>query len=826
MKFPIHLPIPFQCILVSDLNGAHVGYNCPAQVLSFQTLPSFPQQYPCCEDCGVTHECYQCQPKNPDYFHEQNSCYDSDSFGFDHCQPPQYTVNHPIFNAHNDLLNANNDLLNSQNEITIAQNKLMDQLTSMCAMVGQFIQRKQEEKRIEEEQTAKAQNLKIPVCYDDDDDCNSTITPNEPVDSLSIRDEHLNTISATESDKFIKSCVENLVPNPCESEGENSYDVHACFTTFSNVLFDADDESDSKSLLNRDSSIISSSSKIDSLLDEFAGELTLLKSILPGIDETDCYHEDEIRFTERLLYDNSSPCPPEEFVSENSNPNTASFFASPIPNEDSDSLMEEIDLSYTPDDPMPPSIEDDDYDSERDILILKELPSNYSLSLSEILRVNVICKTILDGLMGPPRFRCAKSGIRTSWNEFSIAMASAVICLSKGQRFNFSKYIFDSLVRNVDRSSKFYMYPCFIQLIIQNQVGDLSTHTTRFISPALTQKVFASMRRVGKGFSGVEIPLFEGMIADRQPAEEDLVAEQVQVDAAAVATVEENVAENGEDFPANFQQVLDICSALIRHVEHLERDNVSQKLESVKLKARVKKLEKTNKVKSSKFRRLRKVGASRRVESSDDMEDVFNQGRMMNEDEGFELVKDADIADTEGRQADKQAKIYNIDLDHSLKDKGKGIMVETPKPMKKKDQIELDAEYARKLHEEINKDDAEFNKDIDWDTAMDHVNRKSSNNPQYIKRYQGIKKRPQTESKAHKNTMIYLKNTTGYKMDFFKGMSYADICLIFQSRFDENMRFLFKSREKMEEEDEKIIKSINETPTQKASKRRKLNEEA
>nr|GFA99996.1 hypothetical protein [Tanacetum cinerariifolium] len=132
----------------------------------------------------------------------------------------------------------------------------------------------------------------------------------------------------------------------------------------------------------------------------------------------------------------------------------------------------------------------------------------------------------------------------TSWNEFSTAMASVVICLSKGQRFNFSKYIFDSLVRNVDSSSKFYMYPRFIQLIIQNQVGDLSTHTTRFISPALTQKVFANMRRVGKAFSGVETPLFEGMLAVRQPAEEGVAEAQVQIDDAVAAAVEENVAED------------------------------------------------------------------------------------------------------------------------------------------------------------------------------------------------------------------------------------------------------------------------------------------
>nr|GEX77565.1 hypothetical protein [Tanacetum cinerariifolium] len=57
-------------------------------------------------------------------------------------------------------------------------------------------------------------------------------------------------------------------------------------------------------------------------------------------------------------------------------------------------------------------------------------------------------------------------------------------------------------------------------------------------------------------------------------------------------------------------------------------------------------------------------------------------------------------------------------------------------------------------------------------------------------------------------------------------MTYAQICLIFQARFDENIRFLFKSREEMEEEDQEIIKSINETSAQKAAKRRKLSEEA
>nr|GEX88241.1 hypothetical protein [Tanacetum cinerariifolium] len=108
------------------------------------------------------------------------------------------------------------------------------------------------------------------------------------------------------------------------------------------------------------------------------------------------------------------------------------------------------------------------------------------------------------------------SAKRAACNEFSSSMASAVICLATGGKFNFLKYIFDSLVRNVDSPSKFYMYPRFLQLIINAQIADLSSHTTKYTSPTLTQKVFANMRRVGKGFSGVDTPLFASMLVPQQ----------------------------------------------------------------------------------------------------------------------------------------------------------------------------------------------------------------------------------------------------------------------------------------------------------------------
>nr|GEX99953.1 hypothetical protein [Tanacetum cinerariifolium] len=308
--------------------------------------PSFPQQYPCCEDCGVTHEPYQCQPKNHDYYYEQNSCYDSTSIGFDQSHPQQYTVNHPVFNAHNEYLD-------SKKKLTVTLTTVTKQMTSLTFIMG---------------------------------------------------DEHLNTIPATESDEFIKSCVENLVPNPklvpnpSESRGENECDVPAGFTTFSNVLFNAEydfDYSDDQSFFNEDlpkkiysnplfeeeinpmkidqhpfnaesdliesmpnhDSSITISSKIDSLFDEFAGELTLLRSISPGIDET-------IVILRKKLVLPRDCCMTTHLL-------------------DSDSHMEEIDFSFNSNDPMPPGIKEEDYDTRRDILILEELLDNYSISLPD-----------------------------------------------------------------------------------------------------------------------------------------------------------------------------------------------------------------------------------------------------------------------------------------------------------------------------------------------------------------------------------------------------------------------------------------------------------
>nr|GEZ11691.1 hypothetical protein [Tanacetum cinerariifolium] len=105
--------------------------------------------------------------------------------------------------------------------------------------------------------------------------------------------------------------------------------------------------------------------------------------------------------------------------------------------------------------------------------------------------------------------------------------------------------------------------------------------------------------------------------------------------------------------------------------------------------------------------------------------------------------------------------------------------VVTAAATQKKEQVEMDVEYAKRLQEELEKGHEEAYKNIDWNAAFDHVQAKET---QYIKRYHRFKKKPQSESEARKNMISYLKNTKGFKMEFFKGKTYDQILPIFQAR--------------------------------------------
>nr|GEV64875.1 hypothetical protein [Tanacetum cinerariifolium] len=212
------------------------------------------------------------------------------------------------------------------------------------------------------------------------------------------------------------------------------------------------------------------------------------------------------------------------------------------------------------------------------------------------------------------------SAKRNSWNELSSSMASAVICLSSG-----------------------------------------------------------------KGFSGVETPLFEGMVVEQQVVKGD-VDEVHCEDVNAAGVVTEGVVsavDNDAGISMNLlQDLMDTCIALTRRAKHLELDKIAQALEITKLKQRVKKLEKRNKLKG---------GIIENIDADEDV--VLEEPK----DVAANIVKDIQDADVEesahdqGRQAESQAKIYKINLDHA--NKVLSIQKEETEPAKLQEVVDVTSSF-------------------------------------------------------------------------------------------------------------------------------------
>nr|GEX13087.1 hypothetical protein [Tanacetum cinerariifolium] len=356
-------------------------------------------------------------------------------------------------------------------------------------------------------------------------------------------------------------------------------------------------------------------------------------------------------------------------------------------------------------------------------------------------------------------------------------------------------------VRNADSPTKFYMYPRFLQLMIRKQVGDLSSHSTKYTSPALTQK------EAGKDVDEVhaEDVNTAGVIAEGAASDDVNAA----VDEPSIPSLKQPTPppQLSQDIPLTsqdarismdlLQNLMDTCITLTRRVNHLEQDKIAQALEITKLKSRVKKFKIRNK--ASKIKRLKKVGTAQRIDTS------------------YDTIMD------DGRIAESQAQIYQIDIEHankvlSMQDE------EESEPAKIQEVVDvvtiakiitevvtaasdtitaasttitavdvpiptaiiaaaltLTAAPSRKRKGVVIKDPQETT----TPSTLKHSESKSKDKGKGIlrkqkvdkdlKRYQALKRKPQTEAQARKNMMIYLKNVTGFKMDYFKGMSYDDI---------------------------------------------------
>ncbi|GJZ64953.1 hypothetical protein Tco_0621649 [Tanacetum coccineum] len=264
---------------------------------------------------------------NEDYC-EQNSCYYPNSSGFDQPQPPQDSVDHQgILQVLNKMEEKLEEIIRDRRkkieDMSIEEMRHEEQLVDYkikeiindlgykrfrgekideeyerdCEIRIRKLKQdfniwgsevRKKEKAYEDEKYAAACRYMLSVTCDDEDDyiplaITTDLPIEEPDNSLNMGDEHLDTIPATESDEVIKSSVENLVPIPSEFEGisDDTCDVPNCDNNRVNV------ESDFvESLINRDTSIVYSS-KIDPILEEFAGELAHIAPIPPGIVEAD-----------------------------------------------------------------------------------------------------------------------------------------------------------------------------------------------------------------------------------------------------------------------------------------------------------------------------------------------------------------------------------------------------------------------------------------------------------------------------------------------------------------------------------------------------------
>ncbi|GJX60879.1 hypothetical protein Tco_0292269 [Tanacetum coccineum] len=253
----------------------------------------------------------------------------------------------------------------------------------------------------------------------------------------------------------------------------------------------------------------------------------------------------------------------------------------------------------------------------------------------------------------------------TAWNEFSRTMASAIICLATNQTFNFSKYIFDNMVKHLEGRVKFLMYPRFVQVFLDKQVEGITRHKEVYVTPSYTKKVFANMKIPGKGFSGRVTPLFPTMMiqasedmgedsaapsdshstpiisqpSSSKPQKKKSMRKQRKdsgptepvTDEAHVSTLFYNPPQSGED-SMQLSELMNLCTSLQEKVLDLEKAKTAQPKEIGSLKKRVNQLEKKRKLRTPGFKRLKKVSSTSRVESSNDVslgaqEDASKQGR-------------------------------------------------------------------------------------------------------------------------------------------------------------------------------------------------------
>nr|GEZ22637.1 hypothetical protein [Tanacetum cinerariifolium] len=284
-----------------------------------------------------------------------------------------------------------------------------------------------------------------------------------------------------------------------------------------------------------------------------------------------------------------------------------------------------------------------------------------------------------------------------------------------------------------------------------------------YTSLALTQKVSANMRRIRKGFSGVDTPLFDGMLVSQQAQdvedatedEDDVNEKIVELDADENLTLKEVDAEVTMD--ADVQGRLEESQAKVYHldIEHAKK---------------VLTMQDTDEAEPAEVEEVIKIVTAAKLMTK--------------------VVTTAATTITAAQVPKASASRIR-----------RGVIIQDPKEV---------ATTSIIMQSE--------------NDVVDQVKRKESQDNTVI-RYQDLKRKPVTEAYARKNMMVYLKNMAGFKMDFFRGMTYTDIRPIFEKHYNLNQAFLERVEEEVTGQEEEGSKRKDDSPEQRAAKKQKTDEE-
>nr|GEZ82887.1 hypothetical protein [Tanacetum cinerariifolium] len=430
----------------------------------------------------------------------------------------------------------------------------------------------------------------------------------------------------------------------------------------------------------------------------------------------------------------------------------------------------------------------------------------------------------------------------------------------------------------MDSPSKFLMYLRFLQVIINAQVDDLSSHTNQYTSFALTQKVFANMRREDDEVKVPFAPTLQSpTFKPTPPPQESITITPQAQPTPSSPPLAQPQPDTSESSITLLNTLMETYATLSQKFAHLEQDKIAQALDIIKLKKRVQKLEKQ--------RRSKYPGLKRLMKEENDVEQVeevvhrkiegrYSPSKFLMYLRFLQVIINAQVDDLSShtnqytsfaltqkvfanmRREDDEVKVpfaptlqsptfkptppqqEPITITPQAQPAPSSPPLAQPQPDTSESSITLlntlMETYATlsqkvahleqdkiaqaldiiKLKKRVQKLEKKRRSKYPGLKRLMKVKEKHLDN---IRKYQSLNRKLISVAQAKKNMIVYLKNMAGYKMEHFKGMTYEKVRKIFKREYNK-VHTLFK-HDKDEEPTKKRV--VEETLLQESFRKLK-----